>query len=106
MLAVDDADFIYGASTDDSGKIREIHYGKIGQKAQEWQNIKPAKPLDAKDLIIVPQGSVYAADRHRKTVQNLKDGCSLEYQGELLTMTDNYIVSIQENKLILKVIQK
>jgi len=105
LLAVDDADFIYAASTDDAGEITTIYFGKIGQKAQEWQSIRPARPLAAKDIIITPQGEVYAADRQRKTVQKLKDGSSAEYQGELLTVTDDYVVSVQENKLLLRVLK-
>jgi len=107
LLAVDDVDFVYAASTDDAGKITAIHFGKIGQKAQEWQSIKPVRPLDAKDIIITPQGAVYAADRRGKTVQNLKEGGSIDYEGELLTVTDYYIVSVQDdNKLTLEVLKK
>ena len=106
LLSVDDADFVYAASTDEGGKITAIHFGKIGQKAQEWQSIKPTMSLAVKDIFISPQGSGYAADRQRKTVLNLKDGGSVEYQGELLTVTDNYVVSTQGSKLTLRVIKK
>ncbi len=106
LLSVDDTDFVYAASTDEGGKITAIHFGKIGQKAQEWQSIKPTMSLAVKDIFISPQGSVYAADRQRKTVLNLKDGGSVEYQGELLTVTDNYVVSTQGSKLTLRVIKK
>lgn len=106
LLAVDDMDFIYAAATDEAGKVTAIHYGKLGQKAEEWTSAKPSRTAAVQDIFITPLGEVYTADRHGKTIRDLKDGSSVEYQGELLTVTDNYVVATDGNKLTLKVLRK
>lgn len=105
LLAVDDLDFIYVSSTDEAGKVETIHYGKLDHKAEEWKSAKPVKPIAAEDIFVTPLGAIYAADRHDKTIRNLKGGSSMEYQGELLTVTDNYVVTTDGNNLELKVLK-
>jgi len=106
LLNVDERDFIYAASTDEAGRITQIYYGKAGQKADDWMSISPIKPTEPDDVFITPQGVVFQADRQNRTIRNLNDSSMIEYSGTLLTVTDNYAVSVDEGKLKLKVIKK
>ncbi len=104
LLAVDDFDCIYTASTDEAGKLTEIHYGKIDPKADEWQTITLGNATQAQDLFITQEGAMYLADRHTKTIQDIRGSFRMKYPGQLLTVIDSYVVSIDEGKLLLKVI--
>ena len=106
LLAVDDYDFIYTAATDKAGKLTEIHYGKIDNKADEWQTIPLESPVMAEDVFITPEGAVYLNDRRTKTIRNIRTSLEMGYQGHLLTVIDNYVISINEGRLELKVLDK
>ncbi len=106
LLTVDDFDFIYAASTDEVGKLTEIHYGKIGHKTDEWQTIALGSATRAQDVFITPEGAVYLADRHAKTILDLKGSLRMTYSGDLLTVIDSYVVSIDEGKLVLMVLHR
>lgn len=106
LLRVDDFDFVYAASTDKAGKLTEIHYGKIDHKADGWQTITLGNPVTAEDVFITPEGAVYLADRQTKTIRGLKSSLNVRYQGQLLTVIDSYVVSINEGHLELKVLGK
>ncbi|NLK87210.1 MAG: hypothetical protein GX279_06945 [Clostridiaceae bacterium] len=111
LLAVDDNDFIYAGAGDKSGRITEIYYGKAGQKANEWQPLKPERPAAMEDIYITAAGAVYTADKTDNRVKCLKSsnggaGGEIEFEGRLLTVLDNYVVSIDGSRLIMKVIKK
>lgn len=104
LLAVDDMDFIYAASTDEAGRVTQIHYGKIGQQ-EDWRSVRPIKPTYPDDVFIAPQGNIFQADRQNRTIRSLSDNRLMEYTGALLAVTDDYVVSVDEGKLKLKVIK-
>ena len=111
LLAVDDNDFIYAGGVDESGKITAVYYGKAGQKADEWKALKPGKAAAKEDIYITADGAVYTADRAKNSVTCLKsaddsESRETEFEGELLTVLDNYVVSIDGSKLIMRVIKK
>ncbi len=111
LLAVDDNDYIYAGDNDDMGKIAAIYYGKAGQKKDEWVSLKPAQPAATEGIYITAGGAVYVSNAANKRVTCLKSTDNAltgetGYEGELLTMLDNYVVSIDGRKLILKVIKK
>lgn len=106
LLATDDNDFIYAAAVDKSGGLTAIYSGKAGQKAEEWETLSPGKPLKAENVYITAEGAIYYADVESKKVQALEGTGWTEYQGDLLTVLDNYTVSIDGNKLLLKVLKK
>jgi len=106
LLSVDDFDFIYAASTDEAGKLTEIHNGKIDNKADEWKTITLENPTAKEDVFITPGGRVYLADRQTKTITDLKSNLSVSYQGQLLTVIESYVVSINDGDLLLKVISQ
>lgn len=106
LLTTDDNDFIYTAATDENGKVTTIYSGKTGQKAEEWETIKLEQPLLATDVFITAEGAKYAADRQGKSIHALESTGVTEYQGELLTVLDGYVISMDGNKLLLRVLKK
>lgn len=106
LLATDDNDFIYAASTDKSDALTAIYYGKSGQKAEEWEEVIPEQPIDAKNVFVTPQGGIYYSDPASKQIHALEGTGVTEYQGGLLTVLDDYVVSLNGNKLVLKILQK
>lgn len=117
LLATDDNDDIYLAATDENKKITALYSGKIGQKANEWKTVKLSQPLSAADIFITAEGTIYSADKQRRTIQLIESAdadatnlCiesadAIAYKGELLTVLDNYVVSLDGNKLILRIIK-
>lgn len=106
LLAVDDADVLYAGTTDNSGKLTAIWFGKIGQKADEWKMVTPPQPLAEKDLYITAGGSIHAVDTENKRIQGLNHAGNTDYQGEIISVLDHYIATMDGNKLIMKVIKK
>mgnify|MGYP001017849639 CR=1 FL=1 len=106
LLEVDDRDFIYAAITDDRGEITEIYFGKEGQEADEWSIIKPDKPLNAEDIFVTPRGAIYANDIQKREVYALDGTETAGYSGNLLTVLDDYVVSVDGDKLVFIVLKK
>jgi hypothetical protein len=106
LLAVDDNDFIYAAAADKNGNLTALYSGKAEQKQEEWETLKLEKPLKAENIYITAGGSIYYADAEAGKIQNLEGTAETEYQGRLLTVLDQYVVSVDANKLILKTLKK
>lgn len=106
LLATDDNDFIYAAATDKNGRLTAIHTGKADQKAEEWDTVTLEKPLEAENVFITPQGGIYSADPAARQIHALEGTGATEYQGELMAVLDDYVVSMNGNKLILKLLKK
>ncbi len=107
LLAVDGGDVIYTAGTDGSGKVKEVYYGKAGSKAEEWKTVPLTHSILADDIIITAGGEAFAVDRGYKTIKCIKGDKGLaEYEGELLTVLDQYVVTLEGNKLVLSAMQK
>lgn len=106
LLDIDDKDFIYTAAIDENGGLTAIFSGKISQKAAEWETIKLEQPLLATDVFITAEGAIYAANKQRKTIHAIESTDITDYQGELLTVLDSYVVSRDGNKLLLRILKK
>lgn len=104
LLSVDGYDYIYAAGIDENGMAAAIYYGKAGQKEDEWKRIGLPEAVKAEDIFVTANGSVYAADRKAKTITDLENPARTEYKGELLTVLDDYSVSLDGNKLLLRVL--
>ncbi len=106
LLATDDNDFIYAAITDKNGSLTAIYSGKAGQKAEEWETLPLDEPVKAENVYITAEGTIYYADVEAKKIHALEGTGVTEYQGDLLTVLDDYAVSIDGNKLLLKILKK
>ena len=106
LLATDDNDFIYAAATDKTGSLTAIYSGKAEQKAEEWETLSPERPLKAENVYVTAGGTIYYAEVDTKKVHALEGTGVTEYQGDLLTVLEDYAVSIDGNKLLVKVLKK
>jgi hypothetical protein len=103
LLAVDDNDIIYAAVTDDTGNVTAVWYGKAGSKSDAWEKASLSAPVLPDDIFITAGGEVFAADRSSGTIKCIKGGRDLlEYDGELLTVLDDYLVTLDGGKLVLR----
>ncbi len=106
LLHTDENDLIYTGATDKNGRLTAIFFGKAGQQAEKWETLILEQPLSATDAFITAEGAVYVADRQSKRLQALKGTGVTEYQGGLLTVLNDYAVSMDRDKLLLKVLKK
>lgn len=106
LLATDDNDFIYAAAADKNGSLTAIYSGKAGQKAAEWETLPPDEPLKEENVYVTAEGTIYYADVAAKKIHALEGTGVTEYKGDLLTVLDNYAVTIDGNKLLLKILEK
>ncbi len=106
LLAADDFDFIYAGAADENGRIMAIHYGKAGQKAEEWKTARPDTPVLAENVFITAEGAIYTADVQEKEVRAVGGTNATKYQGELLAVLDGYVVSKDGSRLVLNVLDK
>jgi hypothetical protein len=106
LLATDDNDFIYAAASDKNGSITAIYSGKAGQKAAEWETLSLDKPVEAENIFVTAAGVIYYTDVGTKTIHALEGTGVTEYQGDLLTVLDDYAVTVDGNKLLLKILKK
>ncbi|MGI6669018.1 MAG: hypothetical protein ACOX4M_06360 [Acetivibrionales bacterium] len=100
LLAVDGYDYIYAADTDINGMVTAIYYGKAGQKKEEWRRIAVQRATKAENIFVTLNGSVYAADHGEGIIVDLESKARTRYEGELLTVLDDYLVSVNGNKLL------
>ena len=105
-MAADDNDFIYAGAAGENGKITVLYTGKEEQKADEWDTITLELPMDASDIFVTAGGTIYAADRLKCEVLALEGTGVTGYDGELLDVLDDYVVSQDGDKLILKELKK
>ncbi|MGE5614017.1 MAG: hypothetical protein ACM3XR_06380, partial [Bacillota bacterium] len=105
LLAVDGYDYIYAAGMDENGMVTAIYYGKAGQGKDEWKKIGLPGPAKAEDIFVTANGSVYAVDRRAKIITDLESMDGVKYEGELLTVLDDYLVSVDGNKLLFRVLK-
>ena len=106
LIAVDDNDFIYAAASDENGMYKVIYSGREGQKESEWETIKPERPLAPENVFVTAEGSLYEANRQEREIRNIEGTAVTGYKGELLTVLDSYVVSLDGNKLVLKLLEK
>ncbi len=97
LLALDDEDNIYAGELDDSGKITAVHYGKADSK--EWKKTALDAPFSPSEVVVTPGGSIYTISGDEKFIRDRTDGSQFTYEGELLEVLDDYIVSKDDGRL-------
>lgn len=100
LLAVDAEDNIYAGQLDDSGSIVAVHHGKAGKKPKEWEKTELDVPVSSpSDVVITPDGSIFRVYEKEKFICDTFDGSKFSYEGELLEILDDYIVSKDDRRL-------
>lgn len=106
LLAVDAEDNIYAGQLDDSGKMISVYHGKAGKLSKEWEKTILNTPVKPSDIVITPDGSIYRVNREEKSIYDISDGTRFSFQGELIEVLDDYVVSRDGRRLGLTAIIK
>jgi hypothetical protein len=105
LLDVDDSDNIYAAQTDENGEAIIIYSGKLDQESSDWNIIKLESPCEPDDIFITSMGGIFLADRLNSTIYCVDNDTGTAYSGELVDVLDDYVVSIDDNNLLLQVLE-
>lgn len=106
LLCVDSDDKAYIGFLDKDGKVTEILSGKSDQDVKQWQKIVLNSPASPSDVFVTPAGPVFIADRKAGEILKPDGSAAGKFDGSLLEVLDDYIVSLNGNRLELKLIDK
>ena len=106
LLDIDAEDNIYAGQLDDSGKIVAVHCGKADKQSKEWEKTEPEVPFSVSEVVITPDGSIYTVSEKDRFIRDMVDGSKFSYEGELLEVLDDYIISKDGRRLRLTAIIK
>jgi hypothetical protein len=105
-LDVDAEDNIYAGQLDDSGKIVAVYHGKADNQSKEWEKTELNSPYALSEVVVTPDGSIYAISEKDRFILDKVDGSKFSYEGELLGIIDDYIISKDGRRLRLTAIIK
>lgn len=106
LLAVDAEDNIYAGQLNDGGKVIKVHYGRSDQTAKEWKETELKGAFEVSELAVTPDGSIYTIAEKDNFIQDTATGNKFSYEGSLIEILDDYIISIDGQKLRLTAIVK
>ena len=99
LLGADASDNIY-VGKNENGKVSSLFFGKLSDNQSSWKQINIEQPTSIDKILVLQSGDVYIATNG--SVKRTKDNKTINYQGELLGIFNNYLASIVNNKLSLK----
>jgi hypothetical protein len=106
LLAVDSEDRAYIGRLDGDGRVTGIFFGKQEQKSKEWESLEIKNPVPPGDVFVTPDGSIYTVDRAAAKIYRPDGGAAGSFNGELLEVLDDYMVSLTDGRLELDPIEK
>ncbi|NJD03104.1 MAG: hypothetical protein FIA99_11050 [Ruminiclostridium sp.] len=106
LLAIDAEDNIYAGQVDDSGRLVAVYHGKDDTQSKEWKKTELGIPIAVTDVFITPDGSIYMVSGKDRFIRDVVDGSRFSYEGELLEILDDYIISKDDRRLRLTAIIK
>ncbi|MBU3143533.1 hypothetical protein [Clostridium sp. CF012] len=98
LIGTDDSDNVYLGELKDE-LISKIYYGKTSDKTSEWKVIELQLPSERNDLFVSCDGKVYQNDALKGSVKEMASGTETSYEGKLLQLYTNGIVSLVGNKI-------
>jgi len=105
LLGIDSEDKVYAAQLNEDGKVVYVHYGEADTAdVSTWEKLFLNKTVDPERLIISRGGAIYMNIPEESRVLALEVDREYKYTGELIEITDNYIVTRKQGKLILTLI--
>lgn len=79
-------------------KTNRIYYGKLSTNTSNWQHVNLKSEIDPKKIIIMLNGDIYLKNQDGYLV-NAKSDSKSKYNGQLIGVYDNTIVSVENNNL-------
>jgi len=105
LLGIDSEDKVYAAELNQDGKAVYVHYGEADTAdVSTWEKIPLNKAVDPERLIISRGGAIYLNMPEESRVLAIDVGREYKYTGELIEITDDYIVSRKQDQLTLTLI--
>ncbi len=105
LLGVDSEDKVYAAELNKDGKAVNIYYGEVDTAdVSGWEKLALDRAVAPDRIIISRDGAIYLNIPEEKRVLALEVGREYKYSGELVEITDNYIVSREKERLSLSLI--
>jgi hypothetical protein len=95
LLGSDQNDFLYVADVKDN-LINYIYYGNA---TVPWTKLTPNKSVDISDIYITLTGKIYINDKANSILYSQTDNKYTKYQGKLLGVFSNGVLSIQNHKI-------
>jgi len=100
LLGIDSRDRIFVGEQDENGRVSRILYGKIDEEIKgTWKPISLNEPLLREKIIITESGAVYELDEKEKCVRQIGGSSVINFDGEFIQMTDEYIITKDKNIL-------
>ncbi|MCI5726283.1 MAG: dipeptidyl-peptidase IV [Clostridium sp.] len=106
LIDVDDEGIIYlgkvGSASND--EITSIVYGHMDANFSTWATIELDKPKRVSDVYISSKSEILVNDRLKGKIINMIDSKApqVEYKGQLLQLTEGFICSTDNGKIIMK----
>lgn len=105
LLGIDSEDKVYAAELNNDGKAIFVHYGEINTAdVSSWEKLYLNKAVDPERLIISKGGAIYMNIPEESRVLAMEVDREYKYTGELIEITDNYIVTRKKGQLTLSLI--
>ncbi|NLK94645.1 MAG: dipeptidyl-peptidase IV [Clostridiales bacterium] len=101
MIGIDNDKKIYMGELSNE-KIIKIIYGQYDSDESTWSSFTLEKPKDLSDIYLSSNDDILVNDNLTGTVKNMTTNETIQYEGKLLQITDKFICSINNNKLIIK----
>lgn len=99
LLSIDEEDNIYLGEVLNN-KINKIYYGTAKESTDKWKSIVLKEPVDAKDIYVSDEGTVYLNDNLKGIVVDMASGKETKYEGRFLQIFSDGVASISQGKLI------
>ncbi|HHV99462.1 MAG TPA: hypothetical protein GXX36_07790 [Clostridiaceae bacterium] len=105
LLGIDSEDKVYAAELNQDGKAVYVYYGEADTSdVSTWSKIYLNKAVYPERIIISRGGVIYMNMPEESRVMAIDVGREYKYTGELVEITDDYIVTRKKDQLMLKLI--
>ncbi len=102
LLSIDLEDKVYVGELSNNGLVEKVYYGGIGTEFKNWDSISLKKPVKPEDIFVTGNGAVYEVDEASNTMYAITNSKDIKYKGKLITVLNDYIVSLDGDKLKLE----
>ncbi|MDP4091795.1 MAG: hypothetical protein Q8920_00365 [Bacillota bacterium] len=105
LLEVDAHDMVYAGELDNNGDVTKVYYGNLTSDFKDWSTVNLEKPVKPEEIYVSQNGIIFEVDESSNTLYDITHSKNIAYKGKMVTVLDDYIVSVDSGKLILDVIK-
>ncbi|WP_334311818.1 dipeptidyl-peptidase IV [Clostridium beijerinckii] len=93
LLGIDRNDVLYMGEVN-GDKIATVIYGKVNENTFSWKKVAINSPVSRNDLYFSNKSEILINDNLKESVKNLTTGEEIEYEGKLIQMKEDFIVTM------------